>query len=153
MRLAGEPTLNSRRQKGGSFMLKRLTKLFGGRPSPSEFMDMQTKRVLERGPFPKCGGCGELSNLRLICDKKSNHGYLCRECLAKYGNLLKPESPCNFWMCGACGYRILAGTKIDASVDQPGNPCPNCRSDVNFSLVNLSGDQPVDRGLIGEPLE
>ena len=131
-----------------------LKKLFGRKPSLSEFMDAQIQKVLARGPFPKCGGCGEeLSTLRLVSDKKGNHGYLCPVCLTKYDRLLKPDSIRNFWMCGVCGYRVLAGTQIDASVDQLGSPCPQCNTDVNISLVNLSGDQPVGRGLIGEPLE
>ena len=56
-------------------------------------------------------------------------------------------------MCGVCGYRILAGTEIDGTVDRSGSPCPNCSTDVNVSLVNLSDDRPIGRGLIGEPVE
>ena len=112
------------------------------------------EKVLVRGPFPKCGGCGtESPDLRLIRDKKSNSGYLCLACSSKYKGLLQPDSPRNFWMCGVCGYRVLAGTQIDSSVDQAGNACPNCRSDVNISLVNLNCDRPVGRGLVGEPVE
>ncbi len=56
-------------------------------------------------------------------------------------------------MCGACGYRVLAGSAIDATVDTSGNACPCCGADVNVSLVNLSNDRPIGRGLIGEPVD
>ena len=106
-------------------------------------------------PLRKCGGCGNesLSELQLVHDKKDNRGYLCTSCKADYEGLLKPDSLRNFWMCGACGFRILAGTRIDAEVDEQSNKCPNCGADVNLSLVNLSGDRAIGRGLIGEPVE
>lgn len=116
-------------------------------------MSTRMQEVLSRGPFPKCGGCGsESAALKPVQDKKNNRGYLCPTCVGRYEGLLSPESVRNFWMCGVCGYRVLAGTDADASVDQRGNPCPNCKSDVNITLVNLSGDQPIGRGLIGEPV-
>lgn len=107
-----------------------------------------------REPFPLCGGCGAFrATLELVRDKKQNRGYLCRECQTKYARLLQPESVRNFWMCGACGFRVLAGTNVDAQVDENGNRCPHCSTDVNFSLVNLSGDHAIGSGLIGEPVE
>lgn len=107
-----------------------------------------------REPLPHCGGCGGfLPDLQLVRDKKSNRGYLCKSCLPKYEHLLKPDSIRNFWMCGACGLRVLAGTRVDALVDENGAHCPNCGADVNLSLVNLSADRAVGRGLIGEPVE
>lgn len=129
-----------------------------GRRKPQsldQLMESRTQKVLVRGPFPKCGGCGAEppAKLELVADKKNNHGYLCPTCVARYSKLLQPDSIRNFWMCGVCGYRVLAGTAVDAEVDKPGNPCPNCNSDVNISLVNLSGDRQVGRGIIGEPVE
>ena len=56
-------------------------------------------------------------------------------------------------MCGACEYRILAGTKIDANVDELNNECPNCKKNVNITLVNLCNDHPIESGIIGEPLD
>jgi hypothetical protein len=53
-------------------------------------------------------------------------------------------------MCGECGFRILAGTKIDAEVD-PRSLCPHCGADVNFSLVNLKDDKPVKSDIFGHP--
>ena len=107
-----------------------------------------------REPFPLCGGCGAFSpTLQLVRDKKQNRGYLCRECRTKYARLLQPDSVRNFWMCAACGFRVLAGTSVDALVDENGNRCPQCSADVNSSLVNLSGDRAIGRGLIGEPVE
>lgn len=107
-----------------------------------------------REPLSKCGGCGDFRpDLELVRDKKGNRGYLCRRCKAEYGRLLTPDSIRNFWMCSACGFRVLAGTQIDAAVDENNNRCPECGADVNLSLVNLSGDRPIGRGLIGEPVE
>lgn len=117
-------------------------------------MDSRIDTVVSRGPLPKCGGCGsESAKLQIVRDKKGNRGYLCPSCSEQYKQLLTPDSIRNFWMCGVCGYRVLTGTDADASVDQSGNPCPNCTADVNISLVNLSGDRPVGRGLIGEPAD
>lgn len=131
-----------------------LKKLFGRTQSLDELMHSQIEKVIRRGPFPQCGGCGELvAHLDLVCDKKGNHGYLCRSCAMKYKTLLDPGSVRNFWMCGVCGYRVLAGTEIDGKVDQPGSPCPQCGTDVNISLVNLNRDRPTGRGIIGEPLD
>lgn len=102
----------------------------------------------------RCGGCGsrELLSLEVVKDKNNNRGYLCSSCKKEYGRLLQPESIRRFWMCGACGFRILAGTKIDAAVD-PESKCPNCGGNVNSTLVNLSDDRPVKSGLIGEPMD
>jgi len=102
----------------------------------------------------KCGGCGssEVPSLELVRDKNNNRGYLCSSCKNEYARLLQPDSIRRFWMCGACGFRILAGTRIDAEVDPEGK-CPNCSADVNASLVNLSDDRPVKSGIIGEPLD
>jgi DNA-directed RNA polymerase subunit RPC12/RpoP len=107
-----------------------------------------------REPRPLCGGCGEFRpDLQPVTDKKGNRGYLCKPCFASYERLLKPDSIRNFWMCGACGFRVLAGTSIDAVVDENGGKCPDCSADVNLSLVNLSKDRPIGRGVIGEPVE
>ncbi|MBM3306301.1 MAG: hypothetical protein FJY79_10245 [Candidatus Aminicenantes bacterium] len=102
----------------------------------------------------KCGGCGSASSgdLGQVLDKKQNRGYLCRACKEKYAHLLTPESPKRFWMCGECRFRILAGTEIDAAVD-PDSLCPNCRTNVNYSLVNLSGDGPVKTDILGHPID
>lgn len=102
----------------------------------------------------KCGGCGNEhpDDLRSVRDKKQNDGYLCRACQEKYAHLLEPTSPRRFWMCGGCGFRILAGTAIDAAVD-PESRCPNCQTDVNFSLVNLSGNRPVKTDIFGHPVD
>jgi len=128
-------------------------KIFSSRQSLKESLQTQIEKVTRRGAFPKCGGCGNLTDINLVTDKKGNHGYLCHTCLIKYKKLLLPESIRNFWMCGACGYRVLAGTEMDKRVDEPGNHCPNCGIDINISLVNLSGDWPVASGIIGEPLK
>lgn len=129
-------------------------KLFGQAQSFDEQMHAQIEKVIERGPFPKCGGCGELvAALNLVFDKKGNRGYLCLSCASKYKTLLGPDSIRNFWMCGVCGYRVLAGTEIDRGVDRPGNPCPQCGTDVNISLVNLNRDRMTGKGTIGEPLD
>ena len=103
----------------------------------------------------KCGGCGDgdAKNLQEVRDKKKNFGFLCRSCKNEYGHLLEPDSIRRFWMCGACKYRILAGTKIDVKADELDNACPNCGEDVNITLVNLSNNRPVDSGIIGEPLD
>jgi DNA-directed RNA polymerase subunit RPC12/RpoP/molybdenum-dependent DNA-binding transcriptional regulator ModE len=106
------------------------------------------------GLLEKCGGCGsnETSDLEVVRDKNNNRGYLCSSCKREYAALLKPDSIRRFWMCGACSFRILAGTKVDAAVD-PHSKCPQCGADVNSSLVNLSNDQPVKSGMFGEPSE
>ena len=103
----------------------------------------------------KCGGCGETSKESLLRaeDKKRNSGYLCAACGTRYAALLQPASIRNFWLCGACGFRVLAGTEVDAKVDALGSRCPHCSADVNFSLVNISDNRPVGRGLVGEPVE
>jgi DNA-directed RNA polymerase subunit RPC12/RpoP len=126
-----------------------------GRLSPGHRRPSRIEEVSERGPFPKCGGCGEEppTELGLAEDKKGNHGYLCAACSGEYADLLRPDSVRNFWMCGACGFRVLAGTDIDAAVDERGNACPNCDSDISLTLVNLKADHPVGSGLIGEPLD
>jgi DNA-directed RNA polymerase subunit RPC12/RpoP len=102
----------------------------------------------------KCGGCGNenASDLKGVQDKKQNSGYLCSACQEKYAHLLTPASTKRFWMCGECGFRILAGTIIDAAVD-PDSRCQNCRTDVNFSLVNLSGNKPVKTDIFGHPVD
>jgi DNA-directed RNA polymerase subunit RPC12/RpoP len=102
----------------------------------------------------KCGGCGtaEANALIEVIDKNQNRGYLCAGCRKKYGHLLQPSSNKRFWMCGDCGFRILAGTTIDAAVD-PHSLCPNCQADVNASLVNLSGDKPVKTDMFGHPVD
>ena len=102
----------------------------------------------------KCGGCGNdnVAGLEEVRDKNENRGYLCASCMQEYAHLLKPDSIRRFWMCGACKFRILAGTKVDAEVD-PESKCPQCGSNVNDTLVNLSNDQPVQSGIIGEPLD
>lgn len=103
----------------------------------------------------KCGGCGNSNtkDLQEVRDKKRNLGFMCNSCKKEYGHLLQPDSIRRFWMCGACEYRILAGTKIDAKVDELYNACPNCGEDVTITLVNLSNDHPVESGIIGEPLD
>lgn len=101
----------------------------------------------------KCGGCGARSPLEVVRDKKQNRGYLCAPCRRRFAPLLAPDSIRNFWMRGACGYRVLAGTEIDARVDEIGGCCPHCNANLNFGLVNLSGDRPILSGVIGEPLE
>jgi protein-arginine kinase activator protein McsA len=103
----------------------------------------------------KCGGCGnrDAKDLQEVRDKKKNRGFLCDACKKEYGHLLKPDSIRRFWMCKACGYRILAGTKIDAKVDELNGKCPNCGGNINITLVNLSNDRPVESGIIGEPLD
>ena len=105
-------------------------------------------------PLRKCGGCGSESSadLQITHDKKNNDGYLCKSCQTEYARLLSPESIRNFWMCGACGFRILAGTNIDARVDER-SECPKCGTDVNVSLVNLNNNRAIGRGIIGEPIE
>jgi hypothetical protein len=122
--------------------------------SPAEWLESRIHEVLERGPFPKCGGCGREppTRLELVADKKGNHGYLCAACASGYAKLLRPDSVRNFWMCGACGFRVLAGTEVDASVDERDNACPCCDADVNLTLVNLSGDRPIASGMFGEPV-
>lgn len=102
----------------------------------------------------KCGGCGNdlASALEIVRDKNNNRGFLCSSCKREYAPLLKPDSIRRFWMCGACGFRILAGTKVDAQVD-PHSKCPKCGADVNSSLVNLNNDRPVKSGMFGEPLK
>lgn len=106
------------------------------------------------GLLPRCGGCGgdQSCALEVVTDKNNNRGYLCSSCKQEYASLFRPESTRRFWMCGACGFRILAGTKIDAEVD-PHSKCPHCGADVNTSLVNLSNDRPVESGLFGEPVQ
>jgi DNA-directed RNA polymerase subunit RPC12/RpoP len=101
----------------------------------------------------RCGGCGvdNAVDLQIVRDKNDNHGFLCSVCRREYAALLKPGSIRRFWMCGACGYRILAGTKIDDAVG-PNSRCPNCGADVSSTLVNLSNDRPVASGQFGEPL-
>ncbi len=110
--------------------------------------------TMSSGLLPKCGGCGsdQSSALEVVRDKNNNRGYLCSSCQREYAALLKPDSIRRFWMCGACGFRILAGTKADAEVD-PDSKCPQCGEDVNSSLVNLSDDRPVESGMFGEPVE
>jgi hypothetical protein len=102
----------------------------------------------------KCGGCGSaiLKALIEVQDKNNNHGLLCKKCAKEYNKLLQPESIRRFWMCGACQFRILAGTRIDAQVD-PESRCPNCGTDVNLSLVNLNNDLSIKSGILGEPVE
>ena len=130
-----------------------LSRLFGRNKSLADVIRTQTEKVVKRGPFPKCGGCGEgVAPLEPVSDKKGNRGFLCQSCLAKYGELLRADSIRNFWMCAVCGYRVLAGTEIDREVDGPGNPCPQCGTDVNISLVNLDQDRPTASGYMGEPL-
>lgn len=106
------------------------------------------------GLLAKCGGCGstQTSDMEVVRDKNNNRGYLCSTCKREYAALLKSDSIRRFWMCGACNFRILAGTKVDAEVD-PHSKCPQCGADVNSSLVNLSNDQPVKSGMFGEPVE
>jgi hypothetical protein len=117
-------------------------------------LDESLHKVLARGAFPKCGGCGaEPLDLSLVFYKKRNSGFLCKSCSTAYSTLLQPSSIRNFWMCGICGYRILAGTAIDAAVDKNGGRCPNCTTDVNLSLVNLRANQPTGRGIVGEPMD
>ena len=101
----------------------------------------------------KCGGCGSDSDaeIQIVRDKKDNQGFLCASCRREYASLLTPSSIRRFWMCGACGYRILAGTKIDSAVG-PNSRCPNCSADVNSTLVNLSNDRPVASGQFGQPI-
>jgi hypothetical protein len=124
----------------------------------NELMTWRSEKVLEHGPFPdpfpRCGGCGTRPPvaLELVHDKKRNRGLLCPDCAKLYAELLLPDSARNFWMCGECGFRILAGTRIDAAVD-PDSLCPNCRTDVNRSLVNLSGDAPIGTDLLGHPAD
>ena len=122
---------------------------------PAYQLAARTLEVLERGPFPKCGGCGKEppTDLEVTVDKKGNHGYLCADCSRRYAELLQPDSIRNFWMCCACGYRVLAGTEIDASVDEQDNACPCCTSDVSVTLTNLQGDAPIFRGITGEPVD
>jgi len=117
-------------------------------------LDARLLELLERGPFPKCGGCGKEppTRLELVADKKGNHGYLCAACAIRYAELLRPDSVRNFWMCGACGFRVLAGSEVDASVDARDNACPCCDADVGVTLVNLAGDRPTGSGLFGEPV-
>jgi DNA-directed RNA polymerase subunit RPC12/RpoP len=100
----------------------------------------------------KCGGCGmdDPGLIDQVLDKNQNRGYLCRSCRRTYGHLLQRDSNRRFWMCGECGFRILAGTKIDAEVD-PRSLCPHCGADVNFSLVNLKDDKPVKSDIFGHP--
>ena len=126
-----------------------------GRISLRRRKPSRIEEVLRRGPFPKCGGCGgePPTEIEMAVDKKGNHGYLCAACSSRYAELLQPDSVRNFWMCGACGFRVLAGTEIDAAVDERDNACPNCDSDVSLTLVNLKADQPVGSGLVGEPLD
>jgi ssDNA-binding Zn-finger/Zn-ribbon topoisomerase 1 len=103
----------------------------------------------------RCGGCGSdvAGTLRPVKDKKQNSGFLCAACEEEYGGLLGPDSIRNFWMCGACAFRVLAGTRIDAKVDELNGKCPSCGADVNATLVNLKGDRRIASGIIGEPLE
>jgi hypothetical protein len=102
----------------------------------------------------KCGGCGSDNavDLQIVRDKNNNQGFLCSSCRRAYASLLTPGSIRRFWMCGACGYRILAGTRIDAAVG-PESRCPSCGADVNSTLVNLSNDRPVASGQFGQPFE
>lgn len=102
----------------------------------------------------KCGGCGSdvLAKLQEVRDKKGKRGYMCDSCVVEYDRLLKPESIRRFWMCGACEFRILAGTRVDAEVD-PESKCPHCGANVNATLVNLSNDHPTESGIVGEPLD
>jgi DNA-directed RNA polymerase subunit RPC12/RpoP len=101
----------------------------------------------------RCGGCGSNNavDFQIVRDKNNNQGYLCLSCRREYASFLKPGSIRCFWMCGACGYRILAGTKIDDSVG-PDSRCPNCGADVNGTLVNLRNDRPVASGQFGQPI-
>ena len=101
----------------------------------------------------KCGGCGSdnAPSLQIVKDKNNNQGFLCPSCRREYAGLLSAGSIRRFWMCGACGYRILAGTKIDDAVG-PESRCPNCGADVNSTLVNLNKDRPVASGQFGQPL-
>jgi rubrerythrin len=105
------------------------------------------------GLLLRCGGCGsqERAQLEVVLDKNGSRGILCEPCVREYLPLLRTGSDRRFWQCGNCTFRILAGTRMDAAVD-PDSRCPNCRADVNVSLVNLSNDQPVASGAIGEPL-
>jgi hypothetical protein len=105
------------------------------------------------GLLLRCGGCGsqERPQLDVVLDKNGNRGVLCEQCVSEYLPLLRAGSSRRFWQCGKCRFRILAGTRMDAAVD-PDSRCPHCRADVNVSLVNLSNDQPVRSGAIGEPL-
>jgi hypothetical protein len=106
------------------------------------------------GLLLRCGGCGkqERDQLEVVLDKNSNRGILCAQCVREYLPLLRTGSDRRFWQCGNCTFRILAGTRMDAAVD-PDSRCPNCRADVNVSLINLSNDRPVKSGAIGNPLE
>ena len=101
----------------------------------------------------RCGGCaGPTEGLEIVHDKKGSRGLLCGFCKTEYAEKLTPDSPSNFWMCGACNYRVLAGTRADIMVDENHNRCPNCSADVNLSLVNLSNDEPVGSDMFGSPL-
>lgn len=101
----------------------------------------------------KCGGCGSDNaiDLQIVRDKNNNQGFLCSSCRHEYASLLAPASIRRFWMCGACGYRVLAGTRIDDAVG-PASLCQNCGADVNTTLVNLSNDRPVASGQFGQPI-
>jgi len=103
----------------------------------------------------KCGGCGNENphELKLVFDKKKNRGYLCNSCFKKYKKFLEPDSIRNYWMCGNCNFRILAGTDMDLKVDDLDNKCPNCRKDLTDILINLKNDKVIDSGIFGEPLE
>jgi hypothetical protein len=120
------------------------------------------RRSLRRGPSRqssrgvssiKCGGCGSDNavDFQIVRDKNNNQGFLCPSCRREYASLLTLGSIRRFWMCGACGYRILAGTRIDDAVGQDSR-CPNCGADVNSMLVNLNNDRPVASGQFGQPL-
>ena len=126
----------------------------GGGKGSQATVSATTRKNEEGGLLQKCGGCGsdQSSALEVARDKNNNRGYLCSSCKREYAPLLKPDSIRRFWMCGACGFRMLAGTKIDAEVD-PQSKCPKCGADVNSSLVNLSNDRPVKSGIFGEPVK
>ncbi len=51
-------------------------------------LDESLHKLLARGAFPKCGGCGaELLDLSLVFDKKRNSGFLCKSCSEAYSTL------------------------------------------------------------------
>ena len=114
---------------------------------------LATELSAPKEPLQKCGGCGAASDLQIVADKRQNHGFLCPPCSSTYQRLLEPDSIKSFWGCGACGFRILAGTTVDGEVDRNGSRCPHCGADVNSTLVNLSHDAPIGTGIMGEPIE
>lgn len=118
-----------------------------------ELLRIRSAAGKKEGLLLRCGGCGnsESALLEVVLDKNSNRGALCRDCVREYLHLLRSGSSRRFWQCGKCGFRALAGTKLDAAVDSDSR-CPNCRADLNVSLLNLANDHVVASGAIGEPL-